>query len=196
MSCVVCGKSCEKTCQKCYMVFYCGKECQLKDWQQIHAREDNDDEDELSNKIFTLGKHPSLYLGGLASLNDVRKYGAIVSCLPRDRFSDVAWKRKIGSASIATLRVDIHDVEDAPIEDYFDQTQRFIDYHLRVKKHNVLVHCAAGISRSASIVINYMMYAKLAKSVDEALEMIREKRNQVNPNKGFLQKLYDRWDRE
>lgn len=47
------------------------------------------------------------------------------------------------------------DYEDFPLNKYFDQAIKFIDTHsLRT---NVLIHCYAGISRSAAICAAYMM---------------------------------------
>jgi atypical dual specificity phosphatase len=49
----------------------------------------------------------------------------------------------------------------------------------------VLVHCAAGISRSASIVIDHLMRAN-GWDFDEALAQLRAVRPVVNPNAGFV----------
>lgn len=52
----------------------------------------------------------------------------------------------------------------------------------------VLVHCRAGISRSASTVIYYLM-KKYKVPYNEALKYVREKRWIVNPNPGFVKIL-------
>ncbi|XP_025112847.1 dual specificity protein phosphatase 12-like [Pomacea canaliculata] len=53
---------------------------------------------------------------------------------------------------------------------------------------SVLVHCQAGASRSATIVIAYLMRAcHMAR--DEALSFVKKQRPIVNPNQGFLEQL-------
>lgn len=53
---------------------------------------------------------------------------------------------------------------------------------------NVLVHCTAGISRSATIVIKYIMY-ECNMSKEDAIAYVRSKRPVINPNWGFLMQL-------
>ncbi|KUI63680.1 Dual specificity protein phosphatase 26 [Cytospora mali] len=56
------------------------------------------------------------------------------------------------------------------------------------KAGKVLVHCAQGISRSATIVAAYLMWRKRASAAN-VLTFIKHKRRMVNPNKGFLDQL-------
>ena len=49
------------------------------------------------------------------------------------------------------------------------------------------MHCAAGVSRSASIVIAYIMWDK-KMSFEEAFEFVESKRN-IGPNNGFIEQL-------
>lgn len=56
------------------------------------------------------------------------------------------------------------------------------------ERRPVLVHCMAGISRSAAIVIAYLM-ATEQLDFDAALAKLREKRPIVNPNQGFCAQL-------
>jgi hypothetical protein len=53
----------------------------------------------------------------------------------------------------------------------------------------VLVHCKAGISRSASVVMGYLLYKNPDMSVAEALAMIKVARPVAQPNPGFLSQL-------
>lgn len=52
----------------------------------------------------------------------------------------------------------------------------------------VLVHCAAGISRSVSIVIAYLMWSQ-KNSLDTILELVQDKRKCANPNENFRAQL-------
>ena len=52
----------------------------------------------------------------------------------------------------------------------------------------IYVHCAGGISRSASTVVAYMMYTRKI-TVDEAYKVVAAKRPCINPNDGFVAQL-------
>ena len=52
----------------------------------------------------------------------------------------------------------------------------------------VLVHCAAGASRSATIVIAYLMWVK-QKGYEEIFKMVKDKRYIIYPNAGFREQL-------
>jgi protein-tyrosine phosphatase len=47
------------------------------------------------------------------------------------------------------------------------------------KKTNVLVHCLAGVSRSVTIVLAYMITKKGCR-LDEAYDLVRSRRSKVN----------------
>jgi protein-tyrosine phosphatase len=55
-------------------------------------------------------------------------------------------------------------------------------------QHRVLVHCAMGRSRSATMVIMYLM-KKFDISMEIALRLAKTRREVVDPNEGFLRKL-------
>ena len=74
------------------------------------------------------------------------------------------------------------DTEDNPnfnMKEYYD-----IIYNIIIKSNNVLVHCDAGVSRTGSIIIYYLM-SKYNISYDEALEYALSKRPSISPNNGF-----------
>ncbi len=83
------------------------------------------------------------------------------------------------------------NIDDAPCEDiyqYFDETFEFIEQSQRTGGYSCLVHCAAGVSRSATIVLAYMM-RKLNIPLDTAIEELRKDRSCIEPNPGFLVQL-------
>jgi hypothetical protein len=53
---------------------------------------------------------------------------------------------------------------------------------------SVLVHCMAGISRSTSLIIYYLM-KKYAMSYDEAYNFVKRARSIIQPNTGFEKQL-------
>eukprot|EP00828_Plagiopyla_frontata_P043742 TRINITY_DN6949_c0_g1_i1.p1 TRINITY_DN6949_c0_g1~~TRINITY_DN6949_c0_g1_i1.p1 ORF type:complete len:283 (-),score=52.22 TRINITY_DN6949_c0_g1_i1:70-918(-) len=83
----------------------------------------------------------------------------------------------------------IFSIDDSPhcdLEKYFLQGINFIEENR--KYTNVLVHCFAGISRSASLVIAYLIW-KYSMNFSQAYQFVQKKRKIVNPNNGFIQQL-------
>ena len=87
---------------------------------------------------------------------------------------------------IAYLLIEIGDSCDQNILEYIPQAMSFIVNGLRSGK--VLVHCAAGISRSSSIIIAYLMITKSLNFID-AENFVRKQRNCILPNEGFKRQI-------
>jgi protein-tyrosine phosphatase len=68
------------------------------------------------------------------------------------------------------------DHESFNIAKYFDESFNFIDKF--IKETNVLVHCLAGVSRSVSLVIAYLM-RKHDYSYKKAYCLVKSRRNKV-----------------
>jgi dual specificity MAP kinase phosphatase len=81
------------------------------------------------------------------------------------------------------LQLYINDAVEQKISEYFQQAIEFIES----ADKNVFVHCAAGVSRSASFVILYIMW-KNKMRYDDALYFVKSKRT-VFPNPGFAKQL-------
>ena len=79
--------------------------------------------------------------------------------------------------------IDIDDSNNQNIIQYFGECLNFIN-----GEQNVLVHCGAGISRSSSIVIAYIMW-KRKMNYDDAIKFVKEKRAFIWPNPGFRDQL-------
>jgi len=62
------------------------------------------------------------------------------------------------------------------------------DAHVSNPEHRVLVHCVQGISRSASVVIAYLMQ-HVGMSLREAYEHTKERRTVILPRREFLDQL-------
>ncbi|CAD8054425.1 unnamed protein product [Paramecium primaurelia] len=124
-----------------------------------------------------------LYLGNINAANDSQylknhNVGAVLSIIDT---SDIKLDR-----SIIHLWIAAEDREDVQITRYFEQAANFIKDHLQ--HTNVLVHCYAGISRSSSLIIAYLIkYAGL--SLKEAIIKLKNQRPQVDPNDGFMDQL-------
>jgi hypothetical protein len=74
------------------------------------------------------------------------------------------------------------DNEKDTLRPYFHCTNRFIEKHSETNA--VLVHCAAGVSRSSTIVIAYLMY-KLQMEFEDALHFLKNCHPQAYPNRQF-----------
>ncbi|PHT94908.1 Dual specificity protein phosphatase 1 [Capsicum chinense] len=86
----------------------------------------------------------------------------------------------------------VHDRVDENISHYFEECFNYIE-EAKGQGGGVLVHCFAGKSRSATIVIAYLM-KKHAMSHNEAYQLVKSKRPVVSPNAGFVAQLenYDK----
>ena len=80
--------------------------------------------------------------------------------------------------------IEVQDSVNANILQHVDTSLQF----LKQCSGNILVHCTAGVSRSVSIVIAYLMKEK-NMTYDDALSFIKKKRPIANPNKSFIYQL-------
>jgi protein-tyrosine phosphatase len=64
----------------------------------------------------------------------------------------------------------------------------WIEEVLIEESNRVLLHCAAGQSRSGAMLVGYIMWKNKMTLVD-ALSLVRSKRPIVQPNPGFLEQL-------
>ena len=67
----------------------------------------------------------------------------------------------------------------------------FIDTALKNEKNSLLVHCNAGVSRSASIVIAYLMFKRVFSTYQAAYEHVLSCRSVISPNPGFVKQLLE-----
>lgn len=85
------------------------------------------------------------------------------------------------------LELPVDDVPGADISGFFDEAFQFID-KARSTQRGVLIHCFAGLSRSVTVMVAYLMkFRGLPR--DAALEEVRRARPNACPNDGFMVKL-------
>lgn len=128
----------------------------------------------------------NLYLGGLAAAKNLE-------VLNKYKITHIL---TIDTCPLPRLITDMKQfvikyiqLSDQPKEDllsYFDESDLFIKEGL--SKGAVLVHCYFGVSRSASIIIAYIM-KKYNISYSEAYKRVKAKRCIVYPNNGFVSQL-------
>ncbi|KAF1823143.1 phosphatases II [Dissoconium aciculare CBS 342.82] len=144
-----------------------------------------------------------LFIGGIGALHEepdplpARRITHVLSVLDHD----VREKRPLTGYRHLWLQV-----EDSPEENllrHFEKTNAFIASGLKSRSRSsqrdgerdggegdggVFVHCAMGVSRSATIVCAYLMWEGKC-STKEALEQLREGRSCCRPNDGFMKQL-------
>lgn len=81
----------------------------------------------------------------------------------------------------------VSDYHRENLERYFDECYEFIDEVVE-GGGKVLVHCAYGVSRSATIVIAYLI-KKYGVTYDKAYEKVKHMRDVIEPNEGFKRQL-------
>jgi len=79
------------------------------------------------------------------------------------------------------------DKKSENLMQYFEDCNEFINEG-RGKGRSVLVHCRAGVSRSATVCIAYLMRHRKME-LPTALEYVMRRRNIINPNPGFRAQL-------
>lgn len=84
-------------------------------------------------------------------------------------------------------QIQIYDMPTCSIIDYFPECIEFIDQALE-GGGRVFVHCAMGVSRSATIVIAYLMCKKEYRW-RSALQFVTSKHPETQPNFGFIDQL-------
>ena len=125
---------------------------------------------------------PTIYLGNLASSTNVAK-------LKELGIKKVLSVMDIGAPNYGEEKnfnhkvVRVCDIPSENIIQYFGDCLNFIK-----GEEKVLVHCMAGASRSASIVIAYIMWNE-KKKLHEVYNIVKEKRFIIFPNPGFKYQL-------
>ena len=122
-----------------------------------------------------------LYIGDLDSarnkhLLDAHEITHVVSCIGTQYFEDIKYHV-----------INLDDSPDANIYQYLYDAVEFVDEAI-AQNGNVFVHCYAGISRSASIVLAYIMAIKKYK-LTNALTALQGARPICQPNSGFMFQL-------
>jgi len=146
---------------------------------------------------------PKLFLSDRLSSEDINflKQYNIKALLT---IKEVPKEKKIidmyNSLGIKLLFLPLYDNESENIYQYFDKSFSFIEENIS-NNNNVLVHCEMGISRSATLVIHYIL-KKLYMSnntfqdhisvLNAAINIVKSKRPIINPNNGFIKQLLEK----
>ena len=187
------------------------RECSCKIWN--HAREAvvEDRHIKAALEFTTRGKRtpsmilPGLFLGGMDAVRNsgfLSKEGitGIVTAAGGLEIFGPRWTRARKKAEeelhIDFLDLGLKDDENQVVTpDLIIGAVRFVHKHCNGNS-KCLVHCAMGKSRSAMVVIAYLLSLPPEspisfKDVDKALAYVRTKRNMAQPNIGFMKQLKD-----
>ncbi|XP_060107069.1 dual specificity protein phosphatase 2 [Heteronotia binoei] len=83
--------------------------------------------------------------------------------------------------------IPVEDNHMAEISVWFQEAISFID-SVKNSGGRVLVHCQAGISRSATICLAYLIQSRRVR-LEEAFDFVKQRRGVISPNFGFMGQL-------
>lgn len=91
------------------------------------------------------------------------------------------------ASNILYLRIAVTDRPNADLSKHFDEVADMIE-EVRQNGGKTLVHCVAGVSRSASLCLAYLIkYAGM--NLKDAFQHVKNVRPRIRPNSGFFQQL-------
>ena len=168
---------------------------------------ENDDE-QYSDRYFQDLETPmhlieeGLYLGSidaardreLLKQNNITRVLSLLDSFPDSKPSgnseydeDCYYYLRPFDSSFDHLKLTIQDSYTSNLIQHLPAALKFISDSQKAQK-NILVHCAAGISRSSSVVIAYIM-VKYSLSLQEGIHIVKDKRRCICPNDGFKRQL-------
>jgi protein-tyrosine phosphatase len=126
---------------------------------------------------------PGLYIGHVGCARDQ----ALLAGHKITRIVDVSAQEYNVPPGVKRLCLPVPDVPWFDIRSIFGRTNAFIAQGL-IKGESVLVHCHWGRSRSASVVLAFLM-AFYRMSLKDSLSWLTSKRSVTSPNFGFMECL-------
>jgi len=143
----------------------------------------------------------NLYLGNIidATSQDKLTKHAITHILPVGSSNHPLYNsavKKMKDVIYYPKYINITDFQTENILEHLPDAVRFIDESI-ANGGNILVHCAAGVSRSATVVIAYLMW-KNKWERSKAEQFVRSHRHIICPNYGFKEQLvmFEKWGYE
>ncbi|XP_065359172.1 dual specificity protein phosphatase Mpk3 [Calliphora vicina] len=92
------------------------------------------------------------------------------------------------AGGIQYLQIPITDHYSQDLAMHFPAAIQFIE-EARSKNSAVLVHCLAGVSRSVTVTLAYLMHTR-ALNLNDAFTLVRDRKPDVSPNFHFMQQLH------
>nr|CAD2159876.1 unnamed protein product [Meloidogyne enterolobii] len=154
--------------------------------------------------LFPVHILPFLYLGNVDTAKnrqtlekcDIRYVINVTSDLP-NYFECDAKDEQLnggnGASDITYMRIPVDDNCSHNLAQFFPEAISFIE-HARSQKAGILVHCWAGISRSVTVCLAYLMYSQRC-TLEEAFDRLFKQNGTIAPNFHFMEALTC-WERE
>uniref|UniRef100_A0A061QZR4 protein-tyrosine-phosphatase n=1 Tax=Tetraselmis sp. GSL018 TaxID=582737 RepID=A0A061QZR4_9CHLO len=137
---------------------------------------------------------PGVYLGGFLSLEacqrlDIQRVLSVVDESSYEQIKEEILGKFVDlrEYQLELKHIDLEDRPGANLLQHMDEAVQFIEDSLKEGK-KVLVHCMAGISRSATIVAAFIMRLE-GVPPEEAVKQVKKGRECVQPNAGFMKQL-------
>lgn len=89
-------------------------------------------------------------------------------------------------------RISLDDLESENLLAILPEAVAWVNAAMGDDNARIMVHCEHGVSRSASVVIAWLMKDR-EWGLEDSLAFVKEKRSAVNPNAGFLKQLKE-WE--
>lgn len=126
---------------------------------------------------------PNLYLSGIGGLVRENIHKNKITCIINVTYEAPHFQ----SETIDSFRVPVDDEANENLFDYFDEIADLIEKTAKQGGITV-IHCIAGVSRSASFVIAYLIKYK-NMTLKEAYKHVKQIRPVSGPNEGFMNQL-------
>lgn len=91
------------------------------------------------------------------------------------------------NSTVGHYFIECLDMPSTRLDVIVQQTNQIIE-HVHKRNGRILIHCNAGVSRSASVCIAYLM-VQSKMNFDAAFALVKSKRECIRPNDGFLKQL-------
>lgn len=130
----------------------------------------------------------NLFIGGLYALyqTDLIKAAGITHVLSVVDYEPGLDKPHL--SGLKKLHIWAEDDPNVDLLQWFERTSAFIKEGLESEGGAVFVHCAMGKSRSAAVVVAYLM-ARYGVGAEDGLRWVEEGRPVCEPNPGFKEQL-------
>ncbi|XP_044280480.1 dual specificity protein phosphatase 22 isoform X1 [Varanus komodoensis] len=126
---------------------------------------------------------PGLFLGNFKDARDTEQ-------LKRNNITHILSIHDSARPMLEGMKYLCIPAADSPSQNlarHFKESIEFI-HECRLRGESCLVHCLAGVSRSATLVVAYVMTIT-AFGWEDALSVVRASRSCANPNAGFQRQL-------
>lgn len=159
--------------------------CDICGWKYYSTKEEHNGNGNHMDLICKQGDNAFLYLGNRSNVQSIQQ----ITINKIDTIVCMAGELK-DRPYIHTIQYKLYDLNDTSYEfaipDFIDAVL-FIDRQMKNNKR-LLIHCQAGRSRSASVVILYIMLIK-RMTYHNAYQYVKSLHIDTEPNNGYVRQL-------